>query len=110
TGLEGTVQLTAAGDIKAGTLFGHQAAEVQVGVGLDAIADEWLDRSKGPLQLAEVVPQRAGAVNIQRRAVGLGQSADGDVLAVENPIPIVEMIHVRTGPVSRWFAEPPLHC
>ena len=49
---EGAVQLAAAGHVEAGAVLGHQPAEVQVAVGLDAVADQRLDRGEGLLELA----------------------------------------------------------
>ena len=92
-GRERAEQLAAAGHIDAGAVLDHEAADGQVGVGLDAVADERIDGGEGLLELAQVVQQRGLAVDVQRRAVGLGERADGHVFAVEDAVAVAEMIH-----------------
>ena len=65
----------------------------EVAVGLDAVADERLGGREGRLNLLQVVQQRRLAVDVQRRAVLLGQFGDGDVLAVEGAVAVVEVVH-----------------
>ena len=48
---------------------------------------------EGCLQLLQMVQQRGLAVDVQRRAVRLGECADGHVLAVEDAVLVVEMVH-----------------
>ena len=74
-------------------MLDHEAGEVQVAVGLDAVADKRLGRGEGRLQLAEMVQQRRLAVDVQRRAVLLGQLRHRDVFAVQDAIAVVEMVH-----------------
>ena len=50
-GLEGAVQLAAAGHVEAGAVLGHEPAEAEVAVGLDAVADERVGRGERRLEL-----------------------------------------------------------
>src|SRR5258707_1024680 len=76
----------AAGHVEAGAVLGHEAAQVDVPVGLDAVAEQRADGGKGLLQLAEVVEQGRLAVDVERRAVFLGEGPDGHVFAVKDTI------------------------
>ena len=58
------------------------STEGEVAVGLDAVADERIDRGERLLQLAQMVQQRGLAVDVQRRAVGFGEGADGHVFTM----------------------------
>ena len=91
--MQGAVQLAAAGHVEAGAVLGHEPADGEVAVGLDAVADERIDGGEGLLELAQVVQQRGLAVDVQRRAVGLGEGADGHVFAVEDAVAVVKMVH-----------------
>jgi len=73
-GFQGTVQLTALVTSKPSRAR-HQTAEVQGSVGLEAVADQQIDRGEGRFDLAEVMQQRRLAVDEQRCAVLLGQGA-----------------------------------
>ena len=52
------------------------------------------DRRERGLQLVQVVQQRRLAVDVQRRAVLLGQLGDGDVFTVQLLIAVDEVIHI----------------
>src|SRR5581483_7211651 len=93
--LERTEQLTAAGDVEAGAVFLHEPANAQVAVRLDAEADERAGRRERRLQLVQMAQQRLLAVDVQRRAVLLGQRRGGDVFTIEGTIAVREKIHER---------------
>ena len=75
-------QLTARNNIKAAAQAGKMAQNAQIAVGLYRIANQWVQRRKGVLVLAEGIGKRLGAVNIQRRAVGGGQIGQWHLFAV----------------------------
>ena len=47
-GCQGAIQFAAAGHVEAGAVLGHEPADVQVAVGLDAVADERIARRRRP--------------------------------------------------------------
>ncbi len=100
-GVERPIQFAAAGHVEAGAGVGQSTAEVQIAVGLEAVADQRLNHGEGFLQLAEMVQQRRLAVDEQRRAVEVGQLADGHVFAVKYAVAVVKVIHDRIN-AFRW--------
>ena len=90
---QGPVQLAAARDVETRPGLGHQPADRQVGIGLEAETEKRLDRLKGPLQLAQMVQQCFLAVNVERSAILLRQSRHRRLVAIENTIAVLKMIH-----------------
>ena len=70
----------------------HTEREVAV---RDAVTHRMV-RAEGLLQLTQVVQQRRLAVDVQGRAVMVGQLADGHVLAEKVAVTVVEMIHEKS--------------
>src|SRR5262249_41613059 len=94
---DGAIQLAAGGDVEAGTMFAEQLANVQVAVGLDAVADEGRYLGERFLDLPEVVQERRLAVDEEGSAVGLGQFGDRDILAVQNALVVAKVVHGGSG-------------
>src|SRR5579862_469008 len=86
-------QLAAAGHVEAGTVFGHQLANGQIRVRLDAVTNQRIDGGKRLLHLTQMVQQRRLAVDVQRRTVVLRQFADGNLLTMQNALAIMKMVH-----------------
>src|SRR5262249_6301221 len=87
------VQLAAAGHIKARSGLGHEPTNTEVAVRFQAVTEERLYGSKGPLQLIQMVQKGSLAIHVEGRTVALRQFGNRHLFAPEDPVAIAEMIH-----------------
>src|SRR5258708_2696194 len=62
-GVQSAIEFPRARNVEAGSRLGHEFANTEIGVGLDAIADQRLDFGERLLQLHQMMQQRRLAVN-----------------------------------------------
>ena len=74
-------------------MFGHELAEAEVAVRFDAVGNDGLRFGEGLLHFAQVVKQCGLAVDVERRAVLLGEFGHGHVFAEQGAVAVFEVIH-----------------
>ena len=86
--LQNTKELTAGDDVEACAFFFEQTKDGEIGVGLDRIADGWLQRRKCRRDAAVVFADAIGRVNVQRRSELGSEGRERDRLAVERVVEV----------------------
>ena len=82
-------------DVRAEPLGGERREHGGIGIGLDREGRQRLaGRRDGRLEHAGVAAHRRGRIDIDRRADRLGDGRQRHVLAVEDALPDLEMVHV----------------
>ena len=93
TRLEGAIEFAAARDVAARASLDHETSDMQIAIGLDAVADQRIDGGKRRLQLLQMMRQRFLAVHVERRAIFFSKRRHGDVVAVKDAIAIAKVVH-----------------
>jgi hypothetical protein len=76
-------EFAAADEVEAGAALGEQVEDGEVGVGLDRVADQVVERRERGGEAVEVVRDRGGGVDVERRAVFIGELGEGNALGEE---------------------------
>jgi len=91
--LERAEQLAAGGHVHPAPLLDQHLADVQVGVGLDRVADRRVQRFERIRHLPIVPQQRGLGVNVDGRSHLRRDAGGRDILAVQFAVLVVEEIH-----------------
>jgi len=92
-GRQHAVELAAGHDVKAAARLGQGGQDAHIGVGLHAEADQVVQAFEGLRQPRVVIQHMVQAVDIQGRAMGLGQGLDADVLGVQYALLVRKSAH-----------------
>ena len=97
-------QFALADDVEAATQVGESAQDSEVGVRLDRVADEVLERRQRGVELAKVVRQGALRIDVKRRAELLDERINRNALAVELARQVMKIVH------RRQLCQGSIHC
>ncbi len=89
-GFADALQFAAGDDVEACSLMSEEAENRQRGVGFDRVADGVGTAREGFLEELEAVRDLLRGVDVERRAVGVGQSGEVDSVAVEGSVSVGE--------------------
>ena len=93
TDLESPVELAAGNDVDTAPLFHEDPHDGQVRVRLGRIADDVRDITEGPVEDPEMLQQGPVAVQVEGRADFPGNRLDGNILAPEPVVTVIEVVH-----------------
>ena len=86
-------ELSAGDNVESSTLASEQAEDCEVRASLHRIADQVIQGLQRSLELAEVVPDGVGRIDVHWRPDSVGQLLKVHVLAVENRVTIRKGMH-----------------
>ena len=76
-------------------MLGHQFADAQIAICLDAITDDRIRGGEGGLNLLQMAKQRCLAIDVKRCAVMFRECGNGDVLAEQSAVAVDEVVMMR---------------
>ncbi len=100
--LEASHKLADRYDVEAGPHRGEQLQDAQVRQRLHRVADQVVGAGERFVEDAEMAPQRARAVHVERSSEAPGEIAYRDLLGVEMIVLVLEVIHRVSGGRGRW--------
>ena len=92
-GLEDAVELATGDDVEAAAEFVEEAEDGEVAVGFDGVGDVVVEVAEGCVEAGVMIAEGVGRVDVERRAVLLGQGGEVHVFAVKGSVFVVEGMH-----------------
>ena len=91
----GALDFAAADGVKATAQIGERAQDAEVGIGFHRKTNQMIQRRERVAEFGEVVSERFGGVNVERRAMLLGERGNGNALAMEPTVDVTKIVHAR---------------
>src|SRR5581483_3248871 len=94
-GGEHTIEFTAGNNVETSAGVGQQFQDGAIGVCLDGVANEVIQRRQRSVQPSVVIENGSRAVNIRRGTESFGHLGQIDLFTEEPPLPILKTMHAR---------------